>query len=291
MYWLISANPKYYKHFEAFNDNGFVDWHQIGNYSVGDTVFIYTTKPYQLITFETTVEKVDIPVDLAFDDSKYWIEESMGSSYKTYMRLRLVNSFMNESLSYDNLLKNGLKYAPQGKMRLEGELLDYILRASKNHSYLEEDISSDDNRVVDNILTSKRIIDVEVSMIPPKPIESSKGIVWPRNAMYKAIALKKANYMCEVDNNHPTFVRKVSNVGYTEAHHLIPLAAQGEDRFKDVNLDCLENIVSLCSNCHNQIHYGKDVEEIITKLYNLRKKKLTKRGINIDLKDLLKYYE
>lgn len=291
MYWLISANPKYYKCFDAFNDNGFVDWHQIGNYSVGDTVFIYTTKPYQMITFETMVEKVDIPAEQAFDDIKYWLDEEMGIPYEKYMRLRLVNSFMNDSLSYDNLLKNGLIRAPQGKMRLEGELLKYILNISKNHSYLEEDISSNDNKVVDNIIASKHIVNVEAPIIPPKPIENSKNLIWPRNAMYKAIALKKANYMCEVDNSHPTFVRKISNVGYTEAHHLIPLAAQGEEQFKNVNLDCPENIVSLCSNCHNQIHYGKDIEEIISKLYNLRKKKLAKRGIDIELKDLLKYYE
>ena len=70
MYWLISANPKYYKCFDAFNDNCFVDWHQIGNYSVGDTVFIYTTKPYQMITFETIVEKVDISTEQSIKDTK-----------------------------------------------------------------------------------------------------------------------------------------------------------------------------------------------------------------------------
>lgn len=291
MYWLISANPKYYKHFDAFNDNGFIDWHQLGNYSVGDIVFIYTTKPYQLITFEAIVEKIDIPAEQAFDDNKYWLDEEMGTPYGKYMRLRLLNSFMNESLSYDNLLKNGLIRAPQGKMRLEGKLLNYILNISKNHNYLEEDILFNDDKVVENIIASKRIVNVDASILPPKPIASSKVLIWPRNAMYKAIALKKANFMCEVDSSHPSFVRKISNVGYTEAHHLIPLAAQGEEQFKNVNLDCPENIVSLCSNCHNQIHYGKDIEEIITKLYNLRKKKLAKRGIDIELKDLLKYYE
>lgn len=45
---------------------------------------------------------------------------------------------------------------------------------------------------------------------------------------------------------------------------LVPLAYS--DKF-NVSLDVEENLVSLCSNCHNNLHYGKDFESLLKKLY------------------------
>lgn len=97
--------------------------------------------------------------------------------------------------------------------------------------------------------------------------------------------------MCEYNKNHPSFIRKSNSKPYTEAHHLIPLNAQGLDKFKIVNLDCEANIVSLCSQCHNQLHYGINIKEIISKLYTERKELLLKCGIDITLDELLNFYE
>ena len=72
-----------------------------------------------------------------------------------------------------------------------------------------------------------------------------------------------------------------------EPHHLIPMAFS--DRF-DVSLDVEENIVSLCSNCHNEIHYGKDARILIEKLYNQRKELLKNKKINITLEELFEMY-
>ena len=75
---------------------------------------------------------------------------------------------------------------------------------------------------------------------------------------------------------------------YTEPHHLVPLSAQ--DKFPDVNLDREQNIVSLCSACHNQLHYGKDFENILKPLYEERKELLKLIGINISYEQLRTYY-
>ena len=45
---------------------------------------------------------------------------------------------------------------------------------------------------------------------------------------------------------------------------LVPLAYS--DKF-NVSLDVEENLVSLCSNCHNNLHYGKAFESLLKKLY------------------------
>jgi len=57
-----------------------------------------------------------------------------------------------------------------------------------------------------------------------------------------------------------------------------------------VNLDRPENIVSLCSSCHNEIHYGKNADQLITYLYHQRKDLLKSKGIDITLEQLLMMY-
>mgnify|MGYP000040146746 FL=1 len=100
--------------------------------------------------------------------------------------------------------------------------------------------------------------------------------------------MKIANYTCEIDAQHQTFIRKKDDLPYTEPHHLVPMAYS--DDF-DVSLDIEENIVSLCSTCHNQVHYGKDIEIILKPLYERRKDFLARVGIYITYAELLKMYK
>lgn len=120
------------------------------------------------------------------------------------------------------------------------------------------------------------------------PIEVAGHKVYPRDRQTAINALSHADYLCEIDGAHPTFLRRNSSKPYTEPHHLIPMAFS--DEF-DVSLDVEENIVSLCSNCHNHIHYGQGAEELLAKLYYERYTALKKVGIEISLDKLLSFYE
>lgn len=100
-------------------------------------------------------------------------------------------------------------------------------------------------------------------------------------------ALILSDFKCEIDNEHYTFIRKNENVPYTEAHHLVPL---GYSECFEWSLDVEENVVSLCSTCHNQIHYGKDADVLIKKLYASRKDLLRQAGIELTEHELLEMY-
>lgn len=65
---------------------------------------------------------------------------------------------------------------------------------------------------------------------------------------------------------------------------MIPLSYQDSFQY---SLDVEANIVSLCSNCHNQIHYGKEADELIKKLFNIRKVELDKAGLYLSVQELL----
>lgn len=119
----------------------------------------------------------------------------------------------------------------------------------------------------------------------PEYVNNQK--VYPRDRIVSEHALIHAEFKCEIDSSHPSFIRKTNGTNYTEPHHLIPMSQQ--DKFC-VSLDVEENVVSLCSNCHNQIHYGKGFEELVSELFNQRKEHLKKVGIDIELEELLKMY-
>ncbi len=130
----------------------------------------------------------------------------------------------------------------------------------------------------------------EYSGIPQakeEPTYTNGHKIYKRDKKKALNALKRADYKCEVNCNHPTFIRKNSDKLYTEPHHLIPL---GFSENFDVSLDIEENIVSLCSNCHNQLHYGRDILTILEYLYIQRKDLLAKAGIVITFAELLEMY-
>ena len=111
---------------------------------------------------------------------------------------------------------------------------------------------------------------------------------YPRSKKVANNALKHAHYLCEVDASHMVFVRKNSDKNYTEPHHIVPLSAQ-ED-FPEANLDREQNVVSLCSHCHNLLHYGADIDPVLLPVYTERKELLEKIGVVVSYEELKKYY-
>lgn len=119
----------------------------------------------------------------------------------------------------------------------------------------------------------------------PKTVNQQK--YFPRDKQISKNALVRANFKCEYDVTHLVFERKNHPVDYTEPHHLIPLSKQNDFEY---SLDVEANIVSLCSHCHNKVHYGKHNRNIIEKLLIEREEQLIEAGIPIKLDGLLSYY-
>lgn len=113
-----------------------------------------------------------------------------------------------------------------------------------------------------------------------------------RDPKVAADALARADYKCEFDVNDRIFLRK-SGKGYTEPHHLIPISKFRDFDYKNCSLDTMENIVSLCSHCHNLLHYGREVDKtpVLNKLYEDRKDALAKVGLDITFDELKEYYK
>lgn len=180
---------------------------------------------------------------------------------------------------------------------LPGGLFEWKLRpplAAALFSQYPNIGSEEVNENLDNSLTRdisvtpvRKEKNIEINRSKPESAIVRGVQVYPRNRVIALYALEKAEHRCEISTDHKTFMRKVDGLPYTEPHHLIPMAEQ--DKF-EVSLDVPENIVSLCSNCHNEIHYGKEAKALITKLYEQRNALLESVGITISLHDLLILY-
>lgn len=140
---------------------------------------------------------------------------------------------------------------------------------------------------------SKNILAENAHNLAPYSQDNSYGSKSRSNPIFGKIAIEKANYFCEISNEHITFKSKNTKENFMEGHHLIPMKYQKEiwDNYM-INIDCVENIVSLCPNCHRAIHYGDDKtrNEIIEFLYYERISLLNKIGLNISLEELKKMY-
>lgn len=124
----------------------------------------------------------------------------------------------------------------------------------------------------------------------PVPIRFGNRYKYKTNPRISKTALEIANHLCLGSKNHITFISKLGKP-FMEAHHLIPMAAQKDF---SINLDRIENIVSICPICHSAIHLGDDATrlEILKKLYDLKEKELKSVGINISFGELFtKYYK
>ncbi|WP_050498071.1 HNH endonuclease [Vibrio parahaemolyticus] len=63
-----------------------------------------------------------------------------------------------------------------------------------------------------------------------------------------AEALYRTEGFCEKCKEKAPFIKRSNGEPYLEVHHIIPLSQGG--------LDSLENVISLCPNCHREIHFG-----------------------------------
>jgi len=96
-------------------------------------------------------------------------------------------------------------------------------------------------------------------------------------------AKKRDKYLCQINASHITFLSKEEN--YVEGHHIVPMYQQKNYVFK---MDDLNNITSLCPNCHREIHSADNKQTILQKLYNLNYSYM--QNNNINLNDLYKMY-
>ena len=243
-------------------------------------IWIYISDNIPL--FEYLVENIAI----IKNETKLDVEPNYDVQNKD-LKHRRIDVFYNYT-EYDD--KEYMKWLVESSLALK-QCLDNIINSFYHNNKVINQKCDDDLIYEIRDMELNDCVHFEYNdILKPKTIPSiSNGIkTYPRNKQVAMNALNHANYECEIDTEHKTFIRRNGNIPYTEPHHLIPMAYQ--DNF-EYSIDIEENIVSLCSNCHNEIHYGKNAHQLIEKLYYERKEHLKRKGIDISLDQLLSFYK
>ena len=129
MVWMISANEKTYDAASAFEKFGFIDWSQSANFDIGDTVYIYCSKPVQQVRYKCEVLACDLSFEEKLvDDYEFWVDKQEYEKTKTkkFIRLKLLSQVDTEMLHFTHLQEHGLNGRIQGPRKLDSSLADFI---------------------------------------------------------------------------------------------------------------------------------------------------------------------
>lgn len=157
----------------------------------------------------------------------------------------LLTNLINQATTYDQL-RDSICYTSAFYNRIasnqnivEAFEDEYLISQLANNNFVQTNTQSN--------------LSNEPQPIGPKSNRHNDNQAYLRNPTTSKNALIRANNSCEIDRTHTSFLRRDENTMYMEPHHLIPMSLTN---YFGVNLDREQNIFSLCSNCHNQIHYG-----------------------------------
>lgn len=257
MQWIIPCDLNYYDAISAFSSLKTIDWRQNNRYTVGDTVFIYASAPYQKIMFKTKVLAVDLMYEDTINDFTFWkvpVDEREKEKRKSrrYVRLQLIKFMECDELGLEPLLKQGLKKAPQGAVKCQNDKLqlgEYIEKCFAQDTLDDKlDVIEEDNYYEGNS------VEVQLNRYE-RSVEARK----------KCIEFHGCH--CEICGFDFEEVYGDAGRGFIHVHHIVPISEVKEE----YSVNYQKDLIPVCPNCHAIIHRRKKpytVQEVKQLLQN-----------------------
>lgn len=185
--------------------------------------------------------------------------------------------------TYSALIRAYEQYVKVDASQIDTLYIEYEINEQLDNELAEKV----ENSVVEIKTKIKKLAIYEQRDIPV--MVDKKTVSYKRDSNVAAESVIRANYECELNNDHHTFTSMTTGENFVEAHHIVPISQQSGF---DYSLDVIGNVVALCPNCHRLIHNAKNDEKIaaLDKLLTQRKVKLHLSGIDVGKNDLLEYY-
>ncbi len=132
--WMIPANPKYFDHRACFDELGYIYWKQYNKVQAGDMGYIYFSAPIKRLVFKFEILACDVPYTADYDVKKKYYKNpedfEKAKKHNRYYKIKRIGESTSGRLTLENMMKHGLKWAPQGALNLSDdsfkELLGYI---------------------------------------------------------------------------------------------------------------------------------------------------------------------
>lgn len=237
-YWLLPSNRQKFDLDGFLLKYGFVDWRQYNQFNVGDTVYMYSSRPDSRISYMMRVVKINMNFNEAVTDGKFWTslsEYEKGKVHDKYCRLEVIDDINTDKLRLEFLLQKGLRKAPQGGMKLRGKLLEYI----------EEQLGPN---------VKEEFCELENKNLWEGAVKKVLVNRYERNPLARKLCINKYGYRCFICGFDFEKVYGELGRGFIHIHHIIPISTIG----KDYIIDCEKDLIPVCPNCHAMLHYGKN---------------------------------
>lgn len=229
--------------------------------------------------------------DLKFED--YVLLIDLADDYK--QARAIVNEMKKKEIDVPNSLKVRLFWKPIKEEHVSQQRKYYMDNFSSD--IFEERLNNPVMIHYEELLKEKRLQELiekyneeeGVILLQAAGKRETTNSAYVRSQQVKKGALVRANYLCELDSTHSTFISRNTNKNYMEVHHLIPMEYQSE--FFN-SLDIAANVVCICPTCHKSLHFGniEEIKPLLNKLINLKVNELKKYNINIEIENLYNYY-
>jgi 5-methylcytosine-specific restriction protein A len=123
--------------------------------------------------------------------------------------------------------------------RYSNQALDALSYHQEFSKQIEFSLEDDQSKRIERLSKKK-------NSLPKKFVVLTS--VYERDPDVVAEALFRSKGICDRCKKEAPFVRKKNGQPYLEVHHLKPLSQGGADD--------LSNVISLCPNCHRELHFG-----------------------------------
>lgn len=236
MDWITSANNKTYDYANAFNKLGVVYWHQGKfNFSVGDILYLYCTKPFMKVMYKTYVTETDLSFNDIIDDKDFWLDKQKYEKSKTYrfLKLKLISQIDKHELHFHKLRENGLNGSPQGAFKVSPQLKNYM------DTYF--DISLSDETFPDSDNIDKYFEGAKITVTVNKyerDIRAREKCITYHGCYCHVCGINFEEVYGEIGNN------------FIHVHHIVPLNEINEEYIVNPKTD----LIPVCPNCHAILH-------------------------------------
>ncbi len=234
-YWIIPYNIKFYRLDDLLEVYDHVVWRHRNRFEVGDVVYTYSSTPVKRLTFVMRVVQVDFKGD--FDDTAFHGDNYVSNKPNAPKRvlLKLQQRISRDiNLTYDDLKSHGLSGNLQGKMVIDGELLEYIQNEINRETTLE---------------ASPDFIN-DASTLPEGAVMQVTINKYERNRSARERCIAAHGCRCSVCGIDFEQVYGEVGKGFIHVHHIVPLASIG----KSYRLNPEKDLVPVCPNCHAMLH-------------------------------------
>lgn len=205
-----------------------------------------------------------------------------------------LNKFEIKIQDYNNYMFRKQRFYSGTYPELDNKIISYLENYLETKSLLDNDDSEEQEEI--QMAEPASLQEIQDSAKKPLCIANGNhGKVIAKDSRITKSVLLATKYTCAINPTHKTFITK-NKVPYMEGHHLIPCTVTNSEYFWkkfNKNIDCFENIVCLCPNCHREVHYGEwdNKSEKIKAMFKKQEAMLKRIGVFISEEELLSLYK